>query len=75
MYCFNKVRQRCASDGICTLMFFATDDLVGGRNPDAMKTFYELGEVLECCADSGMIVLTDKLGKAALTLKKESSND
>lgn len=74
-YCFNKVRQRCASDGTCAMMFFATDDLVGGRNQEAMKTFYELGEVIECCSDSGVVVLTDKLGNTVLTLKKEASND
>lgn len=74
VHCFNKVRQRCASDGICAMMFFATDDLVGGRNQEAMKTFYDLGEVLECCSDSGVIAITDRMGKAVLTLNKEGSN-
>lgn len=74
-YCFKKVRQRCAGDGTCAVMFFATDDIVGGRNQEVMKTFYELAEVIECCSDSGVLVLSDRLGGVVLTLKKDLPND
>ena len=71
LLCLKRCKAHTSSKGICSIICFHTDDIVGGINPEMIKEFEAISSIYDCSSDKNKVHLTKRKGKTILSLRKD----
>ena len=71
LLCLKRCKAHTSSKGICSIICFHTDNVVGGINPEMVKSFEEISSLYDCSSDKNKVYLTKRKGKTILALRKD----
>lgn len=71
LLCLKRCKSHTSPKGICSVLCFHTDNIVGGLNPEMLKEFEEISSLYDCSSDKNKVYLTKRKGKTILALRKD----